>query len=122
MTWDVPVKDNCPVCGQTMFKLSGRGFKRPFCTNPECTNFLPEDQRGGYKKKADGADGGEGAQSAEKKPAAKKTAAKKSTTKKASSAKVAASKATVAKKTTAVKKTTAKKPTAAKKATKKAAE
>ena len=20
MTWDVPVKDNCPVCGWTMFK------------------------------------------------------------------------------------------------------
>ena len=53
MTWDVPVKDNCPICGQTMFKLSGRGFKRPFCINPECSNFLPEDKRGGYKKKAD---------------------------------------------------------------------
>ena len=46
MTWDVPVKDNCPVCGQTMFKKSGRGFKKPFCINPECPNFLPEDQRG----------------------------------------------------------------------------
>ena len=31
MTWDVPVKDNCPVCGWTMFKKSGRGFKKPFC-------------------------------------------------------------------------------------------
>ena len=49
MTWDVPVKDNCPICGQTMFKKSGRGFKKPFCINEKCPNFLPEDQRG-YKK------------------------------------------------------------------------
>ena len=50
MTWDVPVKENCPACGQTLFKKSGRGFKKPFCINPACPNFLPEDQRG-YKKK-----------------------------------------------------------------------
>ena len=49
MTWDVPVADNCPVCGKTMFR-QGRGPRKPFCANPECTNFLPEDQRG-YKKK-----------------------------------------------------------------------
>ncbi len=50
MTWDVPVQDNCPECGQTMFKLSGRGAKKPFCINPECGLFLPEDQRG-YRRK-----------------------------------------------------------------------
>ena len=50
MTWDVPVKDVCPTCGHTLFKKSGRGFKKPFCINPECPNSLPEDQRG-YKKK-----------------------------------------------------------------------
>ena len=33
MTWDVPVKDNCPVCGKTMFKKAGRGAKKPFCIN-----------------------------------------------------------------------------------------
>ncbi len=38
MTWEVPVKDNCPICGWTMFKLSGRGFKRPFCINPDYSN------------------------------------------------------------------------------------
>ena len=108
MTWDVPVKDNCPICGWTMFKLSGRGFKRPFCINPDCSNFLPEDKRGGFKKKTEDAAEGENAQPAEKKPAAKKTAAKKSTAKKtASSAKTAAEKKTTAKKTTA-KKTTKK--------------
>ena len=69
MTWDVPVKDNCPICGWTMFKLSGRGFKRPFCINPDCSNFLPEDKRGGFKKKTEEAAEGGGA---EKKPAAKK--------------------------------------------------
>ena len=102
MTWDVPVKDNCPMCGWTMFKLSGRGFKRPFCINPDCSNFLPEDKRGGYKKKTEDAAPAEGAEKAEaeSKPA-KKTAAKKSTAKKT----------TTAKKSTAAKKTTAKKTT-----------
>jgi len=51
MTWDVPVADICPECGKTMFKKSGRGMRKPFCANPECPNFLPEDQRG-YKKKS----------------------------------------------------------------------
>ena len=51
-TWDVPTKDDCPVCGQTMFKKSGRGFNKPFCINPECSNFLPEDKRGYQKKPA----------------------------------------------------------------------
>ena len=88
MTWDVPVKDDCPVCGQTMFKRSGRGYKRPYCVNPACSNFLPEDQRGYPKKKTD--EGGETAtetsesaeESAAKKPAAKKAAAKKPAAKK----------------------------------------
>ncbi len=75
MTFDVPVADNCPQCGQTMFKLSGRGAKKPFCINDKCPNFLPEDKRGYYKKK-------EGAASTEKKSAAKKSTAKKSTTRK----------------------------------------
>ena len=110
MTWDVPVKDNCPICGQTMFKLSGRGFKRPFCINEKCSNFLPEDKRGGYKKKTeDGASAEPGAEQAEEKPA-KKTAAKMSASKKtASSAKSTAAKKTTAKKSAATKKTTAKK-------------
>ena len=104
MTWDVPVKDNCPICGWTMFKLSGRGFKRPFCINPDCSNFLPEDKRGGFKKKTeDAAEGG----GAEKKPAAKKTAAKKGTAKKTASS----AKTTTAKKAASAKKTTAKKTT-----------
>ena len=113
MTWDVPVKDNCPICGWTMFKLSGRGFKRPFCINPDCSNFTPEDKRGGYKKKTDSAAEGENAEAAEKKPAAKKTAAKKGATKKAAStAKTAsAKKTTTAKKAATAKKTTTKKTT-----------
>ena len=107
MSWDVPVKDDCPVCGQTMFKKAGRGFKKPFCINPACSNFLPEEKRG-YPKKKDAGEGpvpqAEEAAPAEKpaakKPAAKKTAAKKTT---------AAKKAPAAKKTTAAKKTAAKK-------------
>ena len=108
MTWDVPVKDNCPICGQTMFKKSGRGFKKPFCINEKCPNFLPEDQRG-YKKKpaakTEGEAGAEGtaaeAETAAKKTTAKKSAAKKSTTKKATTKKTTTKKATTKKPSTA---------------------
>ena len=111
MTWDVPVKDNCPVCGWTMFKKSGRGFKKPFCINEQCSNFTPEEKRGGWKKKTEEADAPaqEGEESAKKSAAKKSTAAKK-TTQKADSAKKSAK--TTTKKTT-TKKTTK---TAAKKA------
>ena len=122
MTWDVPVKDDCPVCGQTMFKKAGRGFNKPFCANPACSNFLPEDKRGYRRRKtADGAENAEG--TAETAAAAEDTA--KKTTKTAAAKKTAAKtaeKEPAAKKTakTAAKKTT--KTTAAKKTTKKAAE
>ena len=114
MTWDVPVKDDCPACGHTMFKKAGKGFKRPYCINEACTNFLPEEKRG-YPKKAAAA---EESPAAEEK-AVKKTAAKKTTTKKTAEKKTAAAKKTTTKKTAAAKKTTTKKTAAAK--TKKAA-
>ena len=141
MTWDVPVKDDCPVCGQTMFKKAGRGFNKPFCANPACSNFLPEDKRGYRRRKtADGAENAEGAaetaaaaEDTAKQTTAKKTtktAAKKTTTAKTTKTSTAkktaaktAEKEPAAKKTTrtAAKKTTTKS-TAAKKTTKKAAE
>ena len=110
MTWDVPTKDNCPECGMTMFKKSGRGFNKPFCVNETCAKFVPEDKRG-YKKKTPAAADGEkpaGDQPAEpeqkeKKPAAKKSAAKKPAAKSAAG------------RTAAAKKTAAKKPAEAKK-------
>lgn len=71
MTWYVPTKDFCPSCGKTLFKPSGKGQKKAFCINEECSEFVPEERRG-YKKKTT-------AKSDEKKPAAKK----KTTTKKA---------------------------------------
>ena len=71
MTWYVPTKDNCPSCGKTLFKPSGKGQKKAFCINEECSEFVPEEKRG-YKKKT-------AAKSDDKKPAAKK----KTTTKKA---------------------------------------
>ena len=117
MTWDVPVKDDCPLCGHTLFKKAGRGARKPFCINPDCENFLPEDKRG-YPRpaaKKDASDAPEAVASEEMQapdnvagadsPAVKKTAAKKTATK------------TTAKKSTA-KKTTAKKSTAKKTATK----
>ncbi len=113
MTWDVPTKDNCPECGKTLFKRSGRGRSKPFCINPDCPNYLPPEQRG-YKPKAAKTDGAEGGK-AEDKPGgtdAEKTAAPKKA--------AAAKKTTSAKKTTAAKKTaTAKKPAAAKTGAKK---
>jgi len=75
MSWDVPTELDCPECGNTMFKKSGRGRQKAFCINEACSNFLPEDQRGYYKKKTDSEETGE------KKPA-KKTGAKKQTGKK----------------------------------------
>ncbi len=50
MTWDVPTANDCPTCGQTMFKKSGRGQMKPFCINEECKDFLPEEKRG-YRRK-----------------------------------------------------------------------
>ena len=119
MTWDVPTDQDCPVCGQTMFKRSGRGAMKPFCINPECENFLPEDKRGYRRRKTDDAavSAEDGAPAAEEKPAAqpetKKSAAKKTT---------AAKKPAAAKKTTAAKKPAAAKKTTTKKTTTKKAE
>ena len=104
MTFDVPTKDNCPGCGWTMFKKSGKGFKRPYCINPSCEYFVPEEKRGYVRKKA------EAAETAEEKPAGETPAAEKG-------AKKTAEKKTVEKKT-AAKKTIARK-AAAKKTVKK---
>ena len=83
MTWDVPVKDDCPECGQTMFKRSGRGQRKPFCINEECANFLPEDKRG-YKRKTaeEDAQGGEEEKAPEDEAAKSKPAKKPRTTRK----------------------------------------
>ena len=86
MTWDEPTAEDCPVCGQTMFKKSGRGRNKPFCINEACENFLPEDKRGYYKKPAADAEEAKAEEKPEKKATAKKTtkktAAKKTTAKK----------------------------------------
>ncbi|MBE6960276.1 MAG: type I DNA topoisomerase [Ruminococcaceae bacterium] len=75
MSWDVPTELDCPVCGKTMFKKSGRGRQKAFCINEACSNFLPEDQRGYYKKADSSAED-------KTKKTAKKTSAKKTTAKK----------------------------------------
>ena len=119
MTWDVPTAEDCPECGQTLFKKSGRGRMKPFCVNEKCPRFLPEDQRGYYKKKtaAEGTEGEPAGEPAAAEPA-KKTA-KKSAAKKPAAKKTAAKKTTAGKTTT--KKTAAKKPAAKKTASKKEA-
>ena len=110
MSWDVPTEFDCPSCGQTMFKKSGRGRMKPFCVNEACPNFLPEDQRG-YRKKAKEEEaapaetGGTapepekaepekaaGTKKTAKKTAEKKTAEKKTTAKKTTKAKTSGKK------------------------------
>lgn len=126
MTWDVPVKETCPECGWTMFKKSGRGFKKPFCINEACPAFVSEEKRGGFRKKktetAEAAAPAEGTAAetaptegeAAAKPAAKKTTAKKAAAKDTTKKTAAAAKADGDKKPAAKK-------TATKKTTKKAA-
>ena len=82
MSWDVPTAEDCPICGKSLFKKSGRGRMKPFCINEACANFLPEDKRGYYKKPSAEAGTEPAAEEPKKKTAVKKTAAKKSTAKK----------------------------------------
>ena len=84
MSWDVPTELDCPECGQTMFKKSGKGRMKPFCINEKCSKFLPEDQRGYRRKPSETAETAEAQpekKKAVKKSTAKKPAAKKSTAK-----------------------------------------
>ena len=114
MTWDVPTDQDCPACGQTMFKRSGKGRMKPFCINENCEKFLPEDKRGYYRKPAapeEPAADGEGSgirdqgSGTKKKAAAKKTTAKKPAAKKTTAKKPAAKKTTAKKTPTATKRT-----------------
>ena len=70
-----------------MFKKSGRGAKKAYCINEACKAFVPEEKRGGYKKKTVGDD-----QAVKEKKAAKKTAGKKTVAKKAAAKKSPAKK------------------------------
>ena len=88
MTWDVPTAEDCPECGQTLFKKAGKGRNKPFCVNENCSKFLPEDQRGYYKKKTEATEEApeqEAEKKAKKAPSktAKKTTKTKTTAKKA---------------------------------------
>jgi len=109
ITWDVPVADNCPECGQTLFKLSGRGARKPFCINEKCKSFLPEDKRGYRRKpKEDGENTAADATSADKKTTSKKTTGRKTTSK--TSAKTSAKRKPTATKTATKRTTTKRKP------------
>ncbi len=62
MTWDVPTAEICTECGKTMFKKAGKGQRKPFCATEGCPKFVPEEKRGGYRRKAasgDKADSGD---------------------------------------------------------------
>ena len=77
MSWDVPTEQDCPECGQTMFKKSGKGRMKPFCINESCSNFLPEDKRGYYKKPKEKESSEKPAKKSAKKPAKKTKEIKK---------------------------------------------
>jgi len=113
MTWDVPVEEVCRECGKTMFKRSGKGANKPFCANPECSLFLPEDKRG-YRRKPGTADNGAPTEGAVDNGTNEQSDTKKSTSKTGTAA---SKKKTAAK--TAAKKPTSKKPTAKKTTAKK---
>lgn len=101
MTWDVPTDQDCPACGQTMFKRSGKGRMKPFCINEACENFLPEDKRGYYRKKTAPGENGAESEPETEQLTAKKTAAKKQAagkTARSASAKSGAAKKPAAKK------------------------
>ena len=108
MSWDVPTEHDCPSCGQTMFKRSGKGAMKPFCINEKCENFLPEDKRGYRRKPAASVEAAEAEAAAEEAKAAeqaveekpkKKAAAQKPAAKKSAANKPAAKKTTTKKKT-----------------------
>ncbi len=73
MTWDVPQKEKCEVCGKTMYKRSGRGSKKIFCANPDCERYEPQEERTKKTTKKS---------ASSKKTTSKKTSSKKSTEKK----------------------------------------
>ena len=98
MSWDVPTENDCPSCGQTLFKKAGRGAMKPFCINEACENFLPEDKRGYRRKPAASVEAAEAQAAAEEKVAKKETTVKKSATKKTAAKKAPAKKKTAAKK------------------------
>ncbi|MBQ6798217.1 MAG: type I DNA topoisomerase [Oscillospiraceae bacterium] len=88
-TWDVPTAQDCPECGHTMFKKSGKGRMTPFCINESCKNFLPEEKRG-YRKKTES--GEETPAKPKTKTASKTASSKKPATKKPAAKKAAAAK------------------------------
>ena len=114
MTWDVPTAQDCPSCGQTMFKKSGRGQMNPFCINEKCPDFLPEDKRG-YKRRMPKATTDTVENAEEIAPAAEETEKKPAKTAKTSKTGKTAKAAKAAKTAKTTKKAAEKKPAARKK-------
>ena len=114
MTWDVPTAQDCPSCGQTMFKKSGRGQMKPFCINEKCPDFLPEDKRG-YKRRMPKATTDTVENAEEIAPAAEETEKKPAKTAKTTKTGKTAKAAKAAKTAKTTKKAAEKKPAARKK-------
>ena len=114
MTWDVPTAQDCPSCGQTMFKKSGRGQMKPFCINEMRPDFLPEDKRG-YKRRMPKATTDTVENAEEIAPAAEETEKKPAKTAKTTKTGKTAKAAKAAKTAKTTKKAAEKKPAARKK-------
>lgn len=78
MTWDVPQKEKCSACGKTLYKRSGRGPKKPFCANPECSEYVPQEKKETPKNGAKAEKAAKTAKTAKTKGAAKKKTRAKS--------------------------------------------
>lgn len=78
MTWDVPQKEKCSACGKTLYKRSGRGPKKPFCANPECSEYVPQEKKETPKSGAKAEKAAKTAKTAKTKGAAKKKTRAKS--------------------------------------------
>ncbi len=107
MTWDKPLADLCPECGNTLYKKGGKAggivCHKPGCGYTADADALSQDSKAVPPSDPDAPD----AAPATKKPAAKKPAAKKPAAKKPAAKKPAAKKP--AAKKPAAKKTAAKK-------------
>ena len=82
-SWDIPINENCPVCGKFMLKSTWGGKNaKPRCSDENCPNGVKPEPKISASEKTTAAGNEETVKTAAKKTAAKKTTAKKTAAKK----------------------------------------